>query len=254
MNRPPCFDIANFSPITISDDKVGLEAAWLRLAELPLEKDLRSKLVNILHAIHARVETITRQQILYDVYIQMAQLERPSGALLISKNASRWTPRIGLGVWPDREPPQPLSKEDFFNTPPDQKMRQTSFHVMRIDDQENTISLEVINEIAGTGALLVAMVEKDGNPGYGKNISSHLEAYMTAENFRGFPMYFPLLNAVSLEKMSREDLDACLPGIVLYIREDVTESAALIVSRIPLEKLFSGIYFGAADIPSIEPS
>ena len=34
------------------------------------------------------------------IYLQMTQLERPSGSLLISRNGSRWKPSLGLGVWP----------------------------------------------------------------------------------------------------------------------------------------------------------
>ncbi|HEX3436269.1 MAG TPA: hypothetical protein VHT24_05830 [Pseudacidobacterium sp.] len=238
-DNPLYSDIAELIPIVIPDDKAGVEAAWLRLTKLPLDKDLRGRLIEILDAIHAMVEKITQQHILYDVYLQMTQLERPSGALVISKNASRWTPGLGLGVWPDREPPQPLSKEDFFNTPPGQNIRQASFYVMSINNEEQAVRLEVINEMAGTGALLVTMMGENITPDHRTSISKRLEAYMTAETFRGYPMYFPLLDEKSLIKMRIEDFDAFLPECMVYFREDVLEKAVLIVSRIPLQKLFT---------------
>jgi hypothetical protein len=71
-----------------------------------------------------------------------------------------------------------------------------------------------------------------------KAISRHLEAYMSSEVFRGYPMYFPLLDADSLAKMGKDDYENCLPGIIVYLREDVKNSAIFVVSRIPLQFLF----------------
>lgn len=109
---------------------------------------------------------------------------------------------------------------------------------MRIYGDDNVVRLEVMREMTGTGALLITMSEEDANADNANVISSRLEALMRAETFRGYPMYFPLLDENSLRKMSREELESLLPGCLLYFREDTVENAALIVSRIRLDQLF----------------
>jgi hypothetical protein len=230
--------ILQLDPILLRENEPGIEAAWLRLPKLPLETNLRGDLARILPVIHKRAAEVVRSRILQDVYIQMNQLERPAGALLISKNGSRWMPGPGLGVWPDREPPKPINEDDFKNLVPGQPMRVANHLVMRIGAPEESVRLEVIKEMAGTGALLQVLVNEEWGTTQRKEMSRHLEAGMTAEVFCGYPMYFPLLDAQSLTKMDSNDFEKCLPGILMYLREDVTENAVLIVSRIPFEKLF----------------
>src|SRR5579864_5945651 len=40
-----------------------------------------------------------------EVFIQVEQSDEPTGRALYVQHARRWIPEIGLGVWPDREPP-----------------------------------------------------------------------------------------------------------------------------------------------------
>ena len=41
-----------------------------------------------------------------EVLLQMWKLAPATGAELVSKHGSLWQPELGLGVWPDREPPR----------------------------------------------------------------------------------------------------------------------------------------------------
>lgn len=97
---------------------------------------------------------------------------------------------------------------------------------MRIYGDDNVVRLEVMREMTGTGALLITMSEEDANADNANVISSRLEALMRAETFRGYPMYFPLLDENSLRKMSREELESLLPGCLLYFREDTVENGS----------------------------
>ena len=239
---PAYFAVATFEPVTVNGGPGGMQAAWLRLESLPLDPALRPRLAKVVESLQERAAAVLREPVVADVYLQMTQLERPNGALLISQHASRWAPRLGLGVWPDREPPMPLSKEDFLSTLPGQQLREAGFHVRRID-ADGAVAHEVVGQMAGSGALLVQMAELDAGDSRRKQVSEYLEVHITADPFRGFPMYVPLLDAASLAKLTAAELETCLAGVFLYLREDLSERAVLLVSRLPLEELFAGIYF-----------
>lgn len=231
--------LVQFEALSLDQERFGLYAGRLRLPKLPLERDLRRLLIEIFELIQSAVEQSMRKKVVQDIYLQMTQLERPSGSLLISRNGSRWKPALGLGVWPDREPPQPLNEDDFKNLSPGQTRRETSFQIIRICAFEEPIRKEVIAQMAGTGALLTVLVAEDWGQPQQDAISERLEAYMTADAFIGYPFYFPLLDARSLGSLHKEDFDSLLPDIAVYIREELDENALLVISRIPLHALFA---------------
>ena len=231
-------NLVQFDPLFLEQQKSGVYAGWLRLPKLPLERDLRHLLVETLALIQRAIEEATRKKVVRDIYLQMTQLERPSGSLLISRNGSRWKPALGLGVWPDREPPQPLNEDDFKNLGPGQTLPETCFQIMRICAVEESIQTEVIAQMAGTGALLTVLAAQGWGQPQQDAISERLEASMTADAFTGYPFYFPLLDANSLGSLHKQDFDALLPDVAVYIREDLDESALLIISRIPLNAFF----------------
>lgn len=231
-------NIVHLDPIYLHSQEPSVHAAWLRLPKLPLEQEHRHLLVETLTRIQKTMEQVTRKKIVRDIYLQMTQLERPSGSLLISRNGSRWKPAVGLGVWPDREPPQPLNEDDYKMLSPGQTLRETTFQVMRICAQEEEVRAEVIDRMAGTGALLTILAGENWGLAQQDDISKYLEASITADAFMGYPFYFPLLDATSLSSLHKEEFDGFFSDIVFYSREDRNENAVLIVSRIPLEALF----------------
>jgi hypothetical protein len=217
---------------------LGVHAAWLRLPSLPLERERRPSLVEVLALMRQAVQKVSRQKVRQEVYLQMAQLERPGGSRLIGRNGSYWKPALGLGVWPDREAPRPLGEDDFKNLAPGQRLQETTFQVMHISAHDDAVRSEVIAEMAGTGALLTIFVADDWGVTQRDRISEHLESRMTEEAYQGYPFYFPLLDGTAISSLNKEDYDALLPDVVLYLREDIGEQAILIVSRIPFDGLF----------------
>lgn len=232
-------NIVKLDPLSLRYEESGVYAGWLRLPKLPLEQDYRHLLAETLTLIQKAAEQATRTKVVQDIYLQMTQLERPAGSRLISRNGSRWKPAPGLGVWPDREPPQPLNEDDYKKLGPGQTLRETTFQVMRICAAEEPIREEVISQMVGTGALLTILAAEGWGQSQQDVISERLEASMTADAFIGYPFYFPLLDVHSISHLRKEDFEALLPEVAVYIREDLDEKAVLIVSRIPLNVLFS---------------
>lgn len=231
-------NIIQLDPIFLHQEVPSVYAAWLRLPKLPLEQGYRHLLAETIASIQKTIEETTRKKIVQDIYLQMTQLERPFGSLLISRNGSRWKPAVGLGVWPDREPPQPLNEDDYKKLSPGQTLRETTFQVMRICADEEAIKAEIIAQMGGTGALITVLAPEGWGQPQQNDISERLAAPITADAFVGYPFYFPLLDERSLSNLSKANLDAILLDVAVYIREDLDERAVLIVSRIPFNVLF----------------
>jgi hypothetical protein len=233
--------LIQFEPLVLDQEKSGIHAGWLRLPKLPIERDLRHLLIETVELIHEAAEKFVERKIAQDIYLQMTQLERPSGPQIISRNGSRWKPLFGLGIWPDREPPQPINEDDFKNLSPGQSPRETTYQLLHICASEEFVRKEVIGQVAGSGALLLVLADEEWGQVQRDAISERLEASMTAEAFMGYPFYFPLLDAKSLESLHRSDIDAIFPEVTVYIREDLSKNAIFFLSRIPLDSLFSPV-------------
>ena len=217
----------------------GVEAAWLRPPTLPLAEEARPVWAETLLGLQARMERRRQGPLHLDVYLQMTQLERPAGPLTISRNGSKWMPTLTFGVWPDREPPAPLSKEDFFNLQPGVPMREPYFHLMRLSAPTAPARVEAATAMAGSGALLLTLAAQEAADRDRRTLSDTMREYVLEEELRHYPSYLPLLDASSLRHLSPEVLNRCLAGVEVYLREDLLEHAALLVSRVRLRDLFA---------------
>jgi hypothetical protein len=212
------------------------EAAWLRLPSIPLEVNERSTLRAIVRRLEENVRRTSKLPLTHEVYLQMTQIERPAGPLLLSKNGPRWLPSPGVGVWPDKEPPRSMTARDVEVLIPGQKMAEFSHQVFRLNTRDDRMRDEAIETLLGTGPVLFMLVPEEWTAAR-RRISAGLEKGITEESFRGHPFYVPLLDGNSLKTLSPAQLSGCLDGVMLYLREDVVEQAVLVISQIPFAML-----------------
>lgn len=236
--------ILAIDPISLPEEMEGIEAAWLRLPRMPMEVERRPQLTELLYLLQRRIQDCQKEPVLLDIYLQMTQLERPTGSRLISKNGPRWRPEIGMGVWPDREAPRSMSEEDFKNLVPGQRLGETDWPVIRIGAEDEATRTEVLSALAGSGASLVLLVNKEWQETSRKAVSLHLREYITDDVLRSYPMFFPLLDGRSVMAANRKEYEACLPNVLVYLREDLTQRAFLVVSRVPFAAIFP-VHFSA---------
>jgi hypothetical protein len=216
------------------------EAAWLRLTSIPLEVNERSTLRAIVRRLEENVRRTSKLPLTHEVYLQMTQIERPAGPLLLSKNGPRWLPSPGVGVWPDKEPPRSMTARDVEVLIPGQKMAEFSHQIFRLNTRDDRMRVEAIETLLGTGPVLLMLVPEEWTAAR-RRISEGLEKGITEESFRGHPFYVPLLDGNSLKTLSPSQLSGCLDGVMLYLREDVVEQAVLVISQIPFAVLSEGV-------------
>ncbi|WP_158819334.1 hypothetical protein [Granulicella sp. S156] len=65
-------------------------------------------------------------------------------------------PMLTAGVWPDRESPEPLNAEDFYNLVPGVPMREPYFHLMRVSAPSEAARLEATRSVSNRQAIFTS--------------------------------------------------------------------------------------------------
>ncbi len=176
------------------------------------------------------------QQASNHVFVQHAALDFERGAPLLSKNAPKWMPKTGLGVWANREPPSFWKPEEFMGVEPGKRPRPLMnkvFHLTGPGAVEQARNL-----LFGLGSLL-EIVTSGSVDGYMKSATARLRPLILEEAFQNFEFYLPLLDVASIEAIDPKRQDDVLCGALAYIRESREDQGILILSQGPLEPVFT---------------
>ncbi|GGG98983.1 hypothetical protein [Silvibacterium dinghuense] len=218
-------------------DSEGEPLSALRIScKFPAPEQQRLELAGMISGCQRWLKAHRTAPLRRELFVQMTQLPRPGGAAPLSRNASRWMPGIAMGVWPDREPPRSMRKEDFTHRPPNTPFPRLSDEARRILARSEEVKLEVESELSGSGALLTVIAPEGWAETDGRHISAKLEERIADEVCRTYPLFIPLFDAHTLTHLSRDERNQYLRGIELYIREDSQDRSVLLLSRTPFEE------------------
>jgi len=172
-----------------------------------------------------------------EVFIQLMQLHWGGGPERLAAHGREWLPMLGLGVWPDREPPRFWTMEDFKNVTPGEKPRTLMDQIFRIS---TTIEarLDACSVLLGLGTI-VQMMTVDSSDVFLERARSVLLSPITDPSYTCFPFYLPLLEAKSIASHSAEEIETWLCGASVYVRESKQDNGILIVSRDPLRGILN---------------
>jgi hypothetical protein len=206
--------------------------AWLVPTPLPVPGETRDSLREVIDRLVTHL--CTSMRLAPEFFLQFNQLHNENGSSKLSTNGRKWMPRLGLGVWPDRDPPSLWTPEEFQNLSPGEMIRPLMHQVFQ--------SMAPIpgrhdcrNAFFGIGSGLTVLV-KEGDTGFVQRTTSILRPRITEPSFQAFEFYIPLLEARSLAATDAATTDEWLPGVQCYVRESCEDGGILIVSRVPLEK------------------
>lgn len=172
------------------------------------------------------------------LFVQHAALDFEVGAPLLSKNAPKWAPKTGLGVWANRESPSFWKPEEFMTVEPGKRPRPLMnkvFHLTGPGAVEQARDL-----LFGFGSLLEIVVSGSVDA-YLQSATARLRPTILEEAFQNFPFYLPLLDAASIETTAPKQQDDLLCGASGYIRESREDQGILILSQGPLEPVFTNL-------------
>jgi hypothetical protein len=228
-----------FAPARLLVKTIALpwECFLLPVSAFPLQDEEVSTAGTFLKDITSEVSA--RWQLASEVCVQVEQSDETEYRLLHAKHAAKWIPEVGLGVWPDREPPAVWTKEEFMNVAPGEKLRPMMYQVLRITTSQEARQ-QARDLMLKYGPALEIMTSDDSDT-FLKKTTALLLPPIKDPSYTCFPFYVPLLEVKSLIGASPEQLEAWFCGASLYIRESFEDKGILIVSREPfgpiLEKL-----------------
>jgi hypothetical protein len=174
-----------------------------------------------------------------EVFIRFTQLHLEDGSARLSTYGREWIPSMGLGVWPDREPPTLWTVEELQNLMPDEKARPLMELFLRV-----TTSAESRNQardvMLGLGCIMQVMNSGDTKK-YLSTTGKLLLPPIKDRTYRGFPFYVPLLETKSIVGASADQLGSWFCGASAYIRESPEDGGILIAVAEPLGPILSSL-------------
>lgn len=219
------------------------EAYSIDSGAFPIEPSRSRPARSVVETVAAKISNVTGLS--PDLFLQVAQLHVDGGSSLFATHAAGWNPSMGLGIFPDRDPPRTWKREDFEKLEPGQTVRPTSHKIFRLGlaGEERNRAWQMM---FGRGATLQIYTP----PPTAAFMDRTREAFLPKIEeriFRRYPFFVPLFDGRALESASAEQLAAWSCGFSAYIRESAEDQSILIVSRVPLGAAFEKAGLAVAD-------
>jgi hypothetical protein len=178
-----------------------------------------------------------------ETLIQVEQSDDKECRAIYARNARLWIPEVGLGVWPDREPPAAWTRDDFSNLGPGERLRPLMYQVLRITTSPKARA-DAASAMLRFGPVLQIMTSDDGETFLSKATAALLPP-IKDPSFTCYPFYVPLLESKTITSATPGQLDTWFCGASVYIRESFEDKGILIASRqalTPILEQMGGCY------------
>ena len=180
-----------------------------------------------------------RWSLFSEVFLEFEQMKGLECRYRFADHGREWLPDLGLGVWPDREPPGLFTREEFENWIPGTKMREILCEVFRISASSEQRS-KARDTMLRFGSVVEILTPNTTAEFLGKTKPVYL-GFIESRAHRCFPYYIPLLEGKTLENMTADQLSHWCPGVSVYVRESVQDQGVLIASTMPLSEILEEV-------------
>ena len=224
----------------------SLEVYSLSVSNFPMPDSEMAAVGNFLRKLLNVVVTEWAHKL--EVFLQYNQLYRGDGTARFTRNALQWRPKMGLGVWPDREPPRYYKREDFEELMPGESLNPMLYKVFRVTAAG--ARQPACEAMLGLGTVLAVAIPPDGGSVL-NNAKRILGQSIEPGSIPSFPFYIPLLECKSLKSADTQGIKTWLCGSSLYVRESVEDQAILIAasqSVLPILKTMDASYQSGPDV------
>ena len=205
-------------------------AVQIKVRRFPLADDLpkiRTLVVNL-------VQLASIAGLSSDVFLQSEYLN--NGRDAFNANIPNWRPEVGLGVWPDRPPPELWKVSDLFKMARGERVP-LMYQVSRVTAGAKA-NAQATDLLLGSG-MVVSVVHKGSTD---ELLSYYKETFLPnikQPNLRIMPFYIPLLDLKSIHNRRADELKQWLGPAHFYLRESPLEDAVIVITDGDLEGLLT---------------
>jgi len=218
-----------------------IQSAWdcylCALPKFPVPVSKRPALAKLLAGLSSEIGKRFSLQLC--TLLQFLQLQNDKGSDILTENGKRWLPEMGLGIWPDRDPPRQFDKKSFFSFPPGYKRPVLMYQLFRITAADGARE-EACELMVGRG-IVQLMFSPMSDKELLETGRSVLLPRIDDPSFREFPFYLPMLSGTTFGNGTAEQLNEWSCGAPVCIRESVEDKGLLIASREPLAPVFEAL-------------
>jgi hypothetical protein len=233
--------------IRLIGERGGWQVLVVPVSGFPVPAEEAADVLATLRTLSAAIAAQARLS--REVLIQMTHLHFPTGSsTLFARHAREWMPAMGLGVWPDREPPTIWTAKDFEDLVPGQAPRTLIDQVFRITKSEDA-KLSARDTMFGYGAV-VEVLTRDETEKFLERCRNILLPPITDPTYTCYPFYAPLLEAKSFTTVAAAEIGRITCGCSAYVRESVQDKAVLIAASMPVVSILEGL--GAKQQPGTD--
>lgn len=215
---------------TIRLQRLALAEPWqgalIGLSGFPTPED---ELAPVRHVLQGLLGALKGDAASLETFIQFSSLHLADGSTRLSSNGRAWMPTMGLGVWPDREPPARWTMEELRDLMPGDKVRPLMNILLRVTTTQ-TAREHARNVMLGLGSVL-QFVTASGDENLLTSARALLKPAITDPSFTSFAYYIPLLEGKSVVRATAAQLDAWSCGASAYLRESPEDKGILIISK-----------------------
>lgn len=218
------------------------QAALLPVTGFPLPEFPLEQIGTFLRALD---EVLVEQRGLrHEVLFQVWKLAPRTGADVISENVAEWSPDLGLGIWPDRRPPQSWTEELMVDAAAavfrGDEPELPSYRLLRLAASEQK-RIEAAGKMRGFG-VQIEIFSNDTIAAIQQQAKSVFLPAIKERRFAREGFYLPLLDRRSIAAAGSADrLDEWLCGIDVYVRESAEDKGVLILSRLSIDALIGQV-------------
>ena len=167
---------------------------------------------------------------------QYNQLNLGNASAVLGENFMNWRIDVGLGYWPEREPPTLWTREEFMNLDIGEMPRPLMHQVFGINKGLPAIQ-EAFDLLVGLGPMVFTLSE-DSPQKVKERATAQFKPLIREPALRMFAWNYPLLCAATFEDKHAQRLNEWTCGIHFFLRESPEEKGIFIASKRPLERVW----------------
>lgn len=231
--------------------EISLPDPWhlylLKTSNVPLIHQELSAVRTVVSAIQraATVEWKLRAH----TFLQTWKIAVEGNPALYEANLGKWLPTIGLGVWPNRNPPRRLTQSSAMDAAAamfsGEEPELSTYYLVYISGGE-TAAEHAAETMLGRGMLQQLFTAKSFSDLQEQGKKVFLDK-IEEQAYKRSRYYTPLLESATFAAATSEQIGEWMCGADLYLRESAEDKGLLILSRRDLRSILEPLsYFRPA--------